>query len=117
VAPHRFHGQVNAAPRGHHHQREVLVEQANLRNQFQTFAARSRVAGVIQIHEHDIELARLERLQHPCWMVRSFRAVAVALEQQLKSVQNVWLIVRNQDASRDCALGRDTLRWICGGAL
>src|SRR2546430_5160486 len=46
---------------GHHDDRQRGVERLNAGEQIQTLLARGRVPGVIQVHQHDVELALVQR--------------------------------------------------------
>ena len=67
------------------------------REQIDALAPRGRVAGVVQIHQHEIERPRLERAQRRLGRGHGVVFDPLALEQQLQSVEQVGLIVRDQD--------------------
>ena len=50
AAAHRLNGHLDAAPGGHHHERQRRIVRAQLRQQVQAFLARCGVARVIEIH-------------------------------------------------------------------
>jgi hypothetical protein len=58
-APHRLHREVDAPPGGHHDDGQARVEGLELRQEIRALAARGRVAGVVEVHEHDVRLPRL----------------------------------------------------------
>jgi hypothetical protein len=62
ASPHRLDGDVDAAPGGHDDDGEGRVVGADVRQQVEAFAARRRVARVVQIHQHGVEVVALDRL-------------------------------------------------------
>ena len=66
AAPHRLDGEIHRAPAGHDDDRQQLVDAAWTRaSRSMPFAARRRVAGVVQIHQQQIERAALRRRRAP----------------------------------------------------
>ena len=66
--------------------------------QIQPFLPGGRVAGVIQVHQHHVEIARLERRQNPRGRCGRFDLESFALEQQPQRFEHVRLIVGDEHA-------------------
>ena len=66
AAPHRLDRHLDAAPGGHHDDRQRRVVHAQLREQVEAFAAGGRVARVVEVHEHGVELAPLDGVERGC---------------------------------------------------
>ncbi len=97
AAPHRFDREIHAGPARHDDDGEEPIERLDAREQIDALTARGRVARVIQIHQDEIERARLERAHRR--VGRRHRVVldALSLEQELQGIEQVGLIVRDQD--------------------
>ena len=61
AAAHRFHRQAHRGPGRHHDHRQHRIDGLNARKQIQPFLPRRGVARVVQVHDHDVEIARFER--------------------------------------------------------
>ena len=97
-AAHGFHSQADGAPGGHYDDRQNGIDGLNPREQVQAFLAGSGIARVIQIHQYDIEVARLERGDDAGRRSGGFDLVALAFEQQAEGFEYVSLVVRDKDA-------------------
>ncbi len=62
AAPHRFDGGVDVAPPGHDDDRKGRIVRADLRDQLEAFTARCGVAGVVEIHQQQVECVGAEPL-------------------------------------------------------
>jgi hypothetical protein len=105
AAPHGLDRDLDAAPGGHHDHREGRIDALDAREQIQPFFARRRVAGVVQVDQRHVELARLDRREHAGRRRRGLELEALGLEQQAQGFENVGLIVGNQHA-RICGARR-----------
>ena len=106
AAPHRLDREIDAAPAGHDDHREQAVELLDARQQVDPFTPRGRVAGVVQIHQHQIERARLERVHRRVGRCHRVVLDALTLEKELQRVEQIGLIVRDQDPRRHVAGNR-----------
>ena len=97
AAAHRFDRHLDAAPRGHHHDRERRVDALDAREQVQPLLARRRVARVVEVDQRDIELARLDGRQHAGRRRCGLQLKSFGLQQQAERLQDVRLIVRDED--------------------
>ena len=99
AAAHRFDGGVDAAPAGHDDDRQRRVVRAHAIEQIEAFAARRRVARVVQIHQQQV--VRLVdargRARRPTELTRSVSKPA-SVEQQAQRLQDVGLVVGDEDA-------------------
>ena len=77
AAAHRFDRHLDAAPGRHHDDRQRRVVAADLRQQVEPFLAGRRVARVVEIHQHGVELARVDRLEDRGRRAGRFDAVAL----------------------------------------
>ncbi len=100
AAAHGFHRQAHRAPGGHHDHRQHGVDGADARKQVQPFLPRRGVARVVQIHDHDVEIARFKRRNNRRGRSDRVDLIAFALQQQAQRFQNVGLIVGDQNARR-----------------
>ena len=94
---HRLDGQPDAAPSGHHHNRRAIVARLNPVQQLDAFAPRRGVACVIQVHQHEIEIARIQRGKYPRRRRCAYDFVSVAFQQQTQRFEHVRLIIRNEN--------------------
>jgi len=101
--PHRFDGEIDAAPAGHDDDGQEPIVILHARQEVDPFAPRRRVAGVIEIHQDEIERARAQRRDRR--LGRGDRVVfdPRAFEQETQRVQQVGLIVGDQDPRRRVA--------------
>src|SRR5688572_9104161 len=80
ASPHRFDGQIDAPPRGHHHHRQRRIDRTNAAQQIKTFAAGCGVTRIIQIDEDDVEFLRVDRFEHAFRRRRAFDLKALTFE-------------------------------------
>jgi len=66
--------------------------------QVEPFLARRRVARVVEVHQHGVEVARLQRRENTGGRFRGLDLVLLAFEEQPQRLQHVGLIVSDQDA-------------------
>ena len=98
--PHRLDGQLDAAPRRHHHHGQGVVQGLEARQQVQPLFAGRGVAGVVEVHKQTIEVPRLNRREYRRRRGDSLDLVSLSLEQQSKRLQHVTLVVSDQDPGR-----------------
>src|ERR1700674_1774542 len=97
AALHRFDREIDRCPRRHHHDRQRIVERLNSWNHFESFLTRSRVAGVIEIHDQERVIPLLQRLKNPRERSHRVGLMPFALEQNAQRLQHIILVVRDQD--------------------
>ena len=73
---HGVHRKVNVRPGGHHHHRESGVERLNTGQQRESFLTGGRVAGVVQVNQHGVELSVIEGRQRLGRGIYRFRPVS-----------------------------------------
>ena len=66
--------------------------------QVQAFLARGGVAGVVQVHQDDVELVRLQAAQDPGGRGSGFDRVSLRLQKQAQGLEDVRLIVGHKNA-------------------
>ena len=101
----RAHGldrQFHRAPGRHDHHRQGGIERLDAVQQVEPFLAGGGIAGVVQVHQDDVEIARFHGVDHGRGRGGGFGAVAFAFDQEAEGFENVGLVVGNQDA-RACA--------------
>jgi hypothetical protein len=103
AAPHGFDRDVDRTPSGHHDDRELAVESLDARQQIDSLAARRRIAGVVQVHQQQIERARGDCRERSLRRPHGVDVNAFALEQQAQRVDQVRLVVGDQDSWLDGA--------------
>ena len=64
AAAHRLDGGVDAAPSGHHDDRQRAVEGADLGDELEPFSPRGRIPAIVQIHQQQIERPLAQPLEH-----------------------------------------------------
>ena len=99
-APHRLHRAVHAAPRGHHDDGQVGIHRLELAQEVESFTPRRGVAGVVEVHQHCVEVAGVEARQDGRGRRRGLHLEALALEQQAERLEDVFLVVGDEDARR-----------------
>jgi hypothetical protein len=104
-ATHRRNRDVDAPPRRHHHHGEGGVDRLELRQQVHALAAGGRVAGVVEVHEDDVDLPRFDGGEHGGRRVGRLEEEALRLEQEAQRLEDVGLIVGGEDARREPAHG------------
>jgi hypothetical protein len=67
TTPHRFDCQINSSPGCHHNDWQHIVESLNAGNEIEAFFARSGVAGVVQIHQHQVEIVLFDCVDDGRW--------------------------------------------------
>ncbi len=100
AAAHGFNGQFHAAPRGHHDDGQLAVNTLNLQQQVNSLLPRCRVPMVVQVHQHQIELARLQRFNHSKRIADSLSRIAFRFQQQAQSFADIGLIIGDKDPDR-----------------
>ena len=98
AALHGLDGKVRAPPRRHDHDRQRVVHRLDLLEQIQAFVSGSRVAGVVQIHQEQVEGTLAQSFQNSRGRICSLGLMTVSLEQQAQGLHDVRLIVGNQRA-------------------
>ncbi len=94
--PHRLDRHLDAAPGGHHHHRQVRLEAAQAVEQLEAFAARGGVAGVVEVHQQDVEVLLLHGVDHLAEGGGAGGFESLALEQHAQGFAHVELVVRDQ---------------------
>jgi len=96
AAAHRLDRDLHAAPRRHDDDRQRGIMRAQLREQIEPFLTRGRVARVVQVHQHRVELVAVDRLENRGRRSGRLHPVPLALQEQAERLQDVRLIVRDQ---------------------
>ena len=78
----------------------------DLAEQLETFAPRRRIARVVEIHEEQVVVLRVQPIAHFLDGARGVGLETGAAQQQAKCGDDVRLIVGDQHAARDCRIGR-----------
>src|SRR5439155_14200319 len=104
-ATHRLDGAVDTGPGGHHDDRRRRVEPLEPCEQVQPFRPRGRVAGVVHVDQEGVEVALVESGKDGAGGSGTLDLVALALEEELESFQDVLLIVGDEDAGGGRAHG------------
>jgi hypothetical protein len=99
-AAHRFDREIDAAPPGHYDHRQQPIDLLHPREQIDPFAARRGVAGVIQIHQDQIERPRAQRRDRGVGRGHGVVLDPLPLEQETQRVEQVGLVVGDQDPRR-----------------
>ena len=97
AAAHSFHRQVHAAPSRHHDHRQRAIQALQAVEQIETFLARGGIPGVVQVHDHGVEVARFHGLQNAGRRVDGLGLIALSLNQEAQGFQHVRLVVGDQD--------------------
>jgi transcriptional regulator CtsR len=92
-----FDGQVDVAPRRHHDHRKPRIELLDAGQQIEAFPAGGGVARVIQVDQHHIVVALVQRLHQQLRQSHAVHIDRLRLEQQLNCLQNMRLVVGNQN--------------------
>jgi len=58
---HRFDSDVDRAPPGHDDHRQITIERLDASQQVDAFTARSGIAGVVEVHQQEVERSGAER--------------------------------------------------------
>src|SRR5881227_1016211 len=98
AATHRLDGAVDTGPGGHHDDRRRRVEPLESREQVQPFRPGGRVARVVHVDQEGVEIALVESGKDGAGGSGALDLVALALEEELESFQDVLLIVGDEDA-------------------
>src|SRR2546425_5694425 len=72
----------------------------NARHHIQAFLTRRRVARVVQVHEHNIELARFDQSHDSRWGIDGFNLIALTFHQKPQRFHNVGLIIGDKNTRR-----------------
>ena len=105
AAAHGFDGEFDAAPRGHDDHGQRGVESLDAVEEFEAFLPAGGVAGVVEVHENGVEIARFHFVDDGGGRVDGNGPVAFALHEEAQRFENIRLIVGNQDA-RGAGFGR-----------
>ena len=97
---HRLDGEFHAAPGGHHHDGQVVVEVLESFEKVQTFLAGGGVPRIIHVHQRQIELRFGHRPQRCLRRIGGLGLTTFAFEKKLERRQNIRLIIHNQDHGR-----------------
>ena len=92
--------ELHGPPGRHHDDGQRGVERLNAVKQLQAFLAGGGIAGVIEVHEYRVEVARFDRIDGGGRRVDGFGLVAFALDEESQRFENVRLIVGNEDTRR-----------------
>ena len=95
AAPHRLDRDIDAGPSGHHDHGQGGVNGLDLVEQVEAFLAGRGVALVIEVHQHEREVAGLDGLDDRRRRLDRFNLVAFRLEQETQRFEDVGLIVGN----------------------
>ena len=87
----------DTAPGGHGDDGERGVEFPQGAQEVHAFAAGGGVAGVVEVHQHAVEIAGGGHFQHFVGRMRGQHGHARALQQQAQGLEDVRLIIRNED--------------------
>ena len=98
-AAHRLDGEIDAAPGGHHDDRDLRVMLPDAAEQIEPFASGRGVARVVEIDEETVELARGKALQHERWSAGSLEVVPLRKQKKPKRLENLRLVVGDQEAA------------------
>ena len=100
AAAHRFDRDLDAAPRGHDHHRERRVVPAQLRQEIEALLAGRRVARVVQVHQHDVVLVAVDRLQDRRRRPGRIDLEPLGLQQQAQRLEHIRLIIGDENPRR-----------------
>ena len=87
-------------PGRHHEHRQVRIELPDTGEQVEPLLAGRRVAGVVQVDERGVEVARLEGGERGGGGGDDLALESLALEQQAQRLEHVLLVVRDEDPPR-----------------
>ena len=94
---HRFDRQLDAAPRGHHDHGRQGMSLAQPAQEVNTLGARGRVAGVVEVHEHEVG-APAHGLEQGGGGAHVLDRMTLGLEEQAQGQAHVGLVVGHDDA-------------------
>src|SRR5207247_4521352 len=100
AAAHRLDRAVDARPGSHDDDRRWTLQSLNARQQVEPFGARRRITGVVHVHEQRIEVAGFDGGQHGAGRGCGLYVEALALEQELEGLEDIWLIVSYEETWR-----------------
>ena len=109
AAAHGLDREVDRAPARHHDDRQRAVERLQARQEIDPFAARRGVAGVVQIHQHQIEPGLLHGGEGGFGRMHCVDVHPFRLQQQAERVDEIRLIVGDQYPGGHGAGGRHDL--------
>jgi len=95
-AAHGFHRQLHRSPGGHHDHRQRCVQIQNALQELKPLLPGGGVAGVVQVHQDGVEIARVQGMEGRGGRGDGFRRVAFGFDQQAEGFQHVRLVVGNQ---------------------
>jgi hypothetical protein len=99
---HCFHSDPHRGPTGHHNNGRRTFQCGELRQQVEPFATRGGVPRVVQIHQNEVELLARDRFEQLRGRRNGFGRIAVGLQQEMQSADDVGLIVRDQNSDLHC---------------
>jgi len=94
---HCLHRQLDRPPGGHHDHRQRGVERLDPIQEFEALLAGGGVAGVIEVHQHRVEVAGFDGVDGGGRGIDSFGGVSFALHQEAERFQDVGLVISDED--------------------
>ena len=98
ASSHRFDGTVNAPPAGHDNDGQVRILASDVPQQVQPLAPRRGVAGVVEVHQHAVEVTGSDRRNNGFRRIGGQHLEARVLQQNTQRFNDVRLIVGHQHA-------------------
>ncbi len=95
--PHRFDRDLDAAPGGHHDDGQGRIDVADGVQEVEPFLARRRVPRIVEVHQQDVVFLVIDRRQNAGWRRSRLDVIALGLEQQSKSLEDVRLVVGDEE--------------------
>ena len=96
-AAHRFDRDLDGAPRRHDDDRQGRVGVLDAREKIEPFAPRRRVARVVQVHQEDVEVRRVEGREHAARRGGGLDRESLALQKETKGLEHVALVVGDEN--------------------
>jgi hypothetical protein len=97
AAPHRFNGGVDAAPARHHDDRQQPIAFVDLLEQVETLTTRGRVARVIEIHQDEVVVLRVETMTNFLHRRRRIDFETGTAQQHADGGDDILLVVSNEN--------------------
>jgi hypothetical protein len=95
---HRLDRQVDGRPGRHHHDRQVGVEGLEAGEEIEPLAPRRRVAGVVEVHQDDVEVAPGQTLDDFGGGGGDLGVEALGLEEEPERLLHLAEVVSDEDA-------------------
>src|SRR5260221_2920630 len=95
---HGLHGEVDTPPCRHHHDGQEIVVGTQALEEIEAFRPRGRIAGVIEIDEHDVEDARANGAVDGRGRRGLLNGEAFVLQEETECLHHVGLIVSDENA-------------------